>query len=212
MKQDHQTTSPNNPRYTDEDAQATIDKYGHLALGPGYTFRDLWDSRVRAGMVAMEEGVVQSSWNSGGRVVLMGDAIMKVGRPQKPKPSGFPSADPCPQATINPGLAGNTAVEGACNLVNELHPLLQRSPNPSRQEIQSVFEQYERNQRPRANACVKMSGFVTRYEAMESWWLRLLRLIMPWLPDRLKARGFLDFMAPAGILKFLPDPDKEHHQ
>lgn len=78
VKEDAPSTMPNCPRYTDFDAQATIDKYRHLAVGPGYTFGDLWEARVRAAMVPLEEGVVKGPWNNGGRVVLMGDCVAKV--------------------------------------------------------------------------------------------------------------------------------------
>lgn len=65
--------------YTDADCEAALAQHGHRRLGPNYTFRDLYDSRVRPPvMTAMEEGVVRARWNSGGRVVLLGDAVHKV--------------------------------------------------------------------------------------------------------------------------------------
>lgn len=78
VKEDTSSTTPNCPRYTEADAQATMDSHRHLAVGPNYNFGDLWEARVRAIMVPMEEGVVQGPWNNGGRVVLMGDCIAKV--------------------------------------------------------------------------------------------------------------------------------------
>lgn len=78
VKEESPSTMPNCPRYSEEDAKATIDRYGHLKFGPGYTFLDLWEARVRSAMVPLEEGVVEGSWNSGGRVVLMGDSVAKV--------------------------------------------------------------------------------------------------------------------------------------
>lgn len=78
VKQEAPSTMPNCPQYSDEDAKRTIDRYGDLQLGPGYTFSDLWETRVRAAMVPLEEGVVEASWNSGRRVVLLGDSVAKV--------------------------------------------------------------------------------------------------------------------------------------
>lgn len=78
VKQDVPSTTPNTPRYSEMDMKNTIDEYGGRALGPGYTFMDLWETRVRAAMVPLEEGVLQGPWNSGGRVVLIGDSVMKV--------------------------------------------------------------------------------------------------------------------------------------
>lgn len=78
VKQDKPSTTPHTPRYSEADAQRTMDEFGRHALGPGYTFSDLWEARVRAVMVPLEEGVLGGSWNSGGRVLLMGDSVVKV--------------------------------------------------------------------------------------------------------------------------------------
>ncbi len=105
------------------------------------------------------------------------------------------------------GLGGNTAVEGVVTFVNELVPLLERSAEPRAEDIVSLFDTFEQKFRPRARLCVNLSYYVTRFEAMDTWWLRLLRWLSPWFPDSAKAKMFLDFMAPAPILNFLPDPD-----
>lgn len=78
VKEDRPSTTPNCPRYTESDADDTLRKYGHLQVGPGFTFQDLWDQRIKGGMVPMEEGVIEGSWNNGGRVVLLGDSAAKV--------------------------------------------------------------------------------------------------------------------------------------
>lgn len=78
VKESSPAAMPNCPRYSNEDAQATIDRYGHLKVGPNYTFSDLWETRVKATMVPLEEGVLERSWNSGGRILLMGDSVSKV--------------------------------------------------------------------------------------------------------------------------------------
>lgn len=78
VKDDTPSRTPHCPRYTEADAQDTMNSYRHEALGTGYTFGDVWEARVRAVMVPLEEGVVPGPWNNGGRVVLMGDSVMKV--------------------------------------------------------------------------------------------------------------------------------------
>lgn len=70
------TRTPNCPRFTDEDAEATIQTYGSALVGPGYTVKDLWDARVKGTLVPLEEGVLKQ-W-SHNRVVLMGDSVHKV--------------------------------------------------------------------------------------------------------------------------------------
>lgn len=111
---------------------------------------------------------------------------------------------------MNIGLGGNTIVEAVCNLLNELEPLLQRCSErqPTTAELQAVFQKYEAVQKPRVQSVVRLSGYITRFEAMETWYWRLARVISPWIPDSLKAKAFLDFVSEAPILNFLPDPDK----
>ncbi|KAI5855037.1 FAD/NAD(P)-binding domain-containing protein [Durotheca rogersii] len=188
------TTTPNTPRFTEEQTEAVIAKYGHHAVGPGYTFKDLWDSRVKAAMLPLEEGVLKPRWNTGGRVVLMGDAVHK--------------------ATVNPGLGANLAVEGVVHLINELVPLVRQCDadggrKPSKDEIVAVLDLYEKKHRPHAHTVVSMSGYVTRYEAMEFWWLRFLRVLSPWVSDKTKANTFVNYMNEGPWLNYLPNPDDE---
>lgn len=194
LKSDQVTKTPNTPRFTEEQTLATIAKYGDHALGPGYTYKDLWDSRVKADMVPLEEGVLETKWNSGGRVVLIGDAVHK--------------------ATVNPGLGGNLAVEGVVHFMNELVPLLRRCEEdgkrkPTSAELAATFDEYEKKQRPHAGLIVNASGYITRYEAMDTWWLRTLRRVSPWLSDFTKASGFARYINEGPWLNFLPNPDEE---
>lgn len=192
LKSDQVTKTPNTPRFTEEQTLATIAKYGNHALGPGYTYQDLWDSRVKADMVPLEEGVLQTKWNSGGRVVLIGDAVHK--------------------ATVNPGLGGNLAVEGVVHFMNELVPLLRRCEEdgkrkPTSAEVAAALDEYEKKQRPHADLIVNASGYITRYEAMDTWWLRALRRVSPWVSDGMKASGFARYINEGPWLHFLPNPD-----
>lgn len=191
VKSDKETRMPHIPKYTEEETEATIAKYGDYALGPGYTFKDLWDSRVKANMLSLEDGILKSKWNTGGRVALIGDSAHK--------------------ATINAGLGGNLAVEGLVHLVNELEPLVRQCEasgrRPTRSEITAVLDAYEEKQRPHAKTIVNMSRFVTRYEAMDTWWLRLLRRISPWISAKTKAKAFAGYLNEAPLLHFLPNPD-----
>ncbi|KAI1827115.1 hypothetical protein F4861DRAFT_536301 [Xylaria intraflava] len=188
IKEDESTHTPNCPKYSEKDAEAAIEQFGHLNLGAGCTFRDLWNNRVKAAMFPMEEGVVKDSWNNGGRIVLVGDSASK--------------------STVNPGIGGNTHVEGVCHLMNELTDLLNESPQPQTKEITEMFNRYEAKQRPHAQLAVTASGFLTRYEAMETWWTRLLMPVMSWLPAGLMSTLLARHFAEAPLFKFLPEPDK----
>ncbi|KAI1098731.1 FAD/NAD(P)-binding domain-containing protein [Jackrogersella minutella] len=155
IKEAATSTTPNCPHYAEADVAASIEKYGHLMACPEYTFRDLWETRTKAGMVPMEEGVVQGPCNNEGRVVLVGDTMCKT--------------------TVNAGLGGHLAVEGVCNLANELAPLFKWARAPTTQDILDIFERYEQIQRPRAEIYFRVSNRITRYESMDSPWLRFLR-------------------------------------
>lgn len=76
VKSSELTTTPNCPRFTDEDAKTYIQRYGSSFVGPGYTVKDLWDARVKATMVPLEEGIIKQWYHN--RVVLMGDSVHKV--------------------------------------------------------------------------------------------------------------------------------------
>lgn len=92
--------------------------------------------------------------------------------------------------------------------VNELLPVLKKTGSPDKKVIKGVFDRYEEKQRPRAKACATFSGYVTRFESMDTWLLRFLRAIYSWFPGSLRARVLMDIMGGAPILNFLPDPDK----
>ncbi|KAI1455918.1 FAD/NAD(P)-binding domain-containing protein [Annulohypoxylon moriforme] len=187
IKEDTPSSTPDCPRYTESDAAASIEKYGHLAACPGYLYRDLWNTRVKAGMVSMEEGVLRGAWNDGGRVVLAGDATCKT--------------------TINGGLGGNLAIEGVCNLANELVSLIREKPKLTTQDVMGAFERYEEKQRPRAEISFLSSNLSTRYESMDSLWLRFIRWLSSWIHFRSETKAILGYMEPGSFLNFLPDPD-----
>lgn len=112
------------------------------------------------------------------------------------------------QATINAGLGGNTAYEGIACLTNGLVDLLARSPQPSLDELTAVFREYEETHRQRAEFIVKLSGTITRYEAQDTWLLKMAsRWLSPWVSDARKADAYASYFGKAPFLNYLPDPD-----
>ncbi|KAI1503718.1 hypothetical protein F5X99DRAFT_374239 [Biscogniauxia marginata] len=174
-------------KFCRDDLEATIAEYGHLHMGSTFTYQDLWDNQIATEMVQMEEGIVCTRWNNGGRVVLIGDSVQK--------------------ATPNLGMGGNSAVEAVCHLMNGLVPLLKTNPNPSTKQLVEVFDQYETKHRPRGDLVVTLGSYAVLFDTQETWWLRLLRMLLRWIPDIALARAFLAYLQGAPRLDFLPDPD-----
>ncbi|GME30195.1 putative FAD binding domain protein [Neofusicoccum parvum] len=183
------TRTPHCPRFSEADMEALIGTHGHNHLGPTYTIKQLWDARVKASMVPLEEGVLKK-W-SHGRVVLLGDSIHK--------------------ATVNPGLGGNLAYEGIAHLTNRLVPLLRSAAAPpSAAQLTELFDSFDAAHRPRAETVVKLSGTITRYEAQDTWWLKgASRWVVPWVSDARKADAYVGFSNGGPRLEWLPDPDGE---
>ncbi|KUI74316.1 Zeaxanthin epoxidase, chloroplastic [Cytospora mali] len=180
-----QTSYPS-PRFTKDDADAYVKKYGHLNVYPDCTISDVYESRIGATLVAMEENVLPTKWNSSGRVVMIGDAVHK--------------------ATANLGMGGNLCVDDVCRLVNGLMPLLEQNPSPTTQELNKVFSDYETAARPRALFVNKASGIFCGFETMTSWYSGLMKWVYPWIPSSAKMMVFALFDSAAPKLDFLPVP------
>jgi 2-polyprenyl-6-methoxyphenol hydroxylase-like FAD-dependent oxidoreductase len=65
-------------RYTIEDQEALIRRWGHLPVDPRSELRlaEVYASRIECGLISLEEGVAKQ-WSWRGRVVLVGDAAHK---------------------------------------------------------------------------------------------------------------------------------------
>jgi plasmid stabilization system protein ParE len=67
---------PFRTRYGEEDMEDIAMKYAAHAVSQTVTFGDLWETKIRAKLANLEEGVFQH-WHSG-RIVLVGDSVHKV--------------------------------------------------------------------------------------------------------------------------------------
>lgn len=176
------------PKFTQADVDAFIVKYGHLKLDPSYTFADAYRSTIGASIICMEENVVPVRWNSGGRVMLLGDAVHK--------------------ATANLGMGGNLCIDGVCRLVNGLLPLLERTGNaPPTQDLTRLFDDCEKEGRQRATFVRKASAFFCGFETYNSWYARIFQWIFPWIPSSMKVKVFSSFDSAAPKFDFLPVPE-----
>lgn len=89
-----------------------------------------------------------------------------------------------------------------------MHALLQTTPSPSVEQLTNVFTAYEQAHRSRAETVVSLSGVVTRYEAQDTWYLKMAsRWVSPYIPDGRKADLYGAFSRAGPWLDFLADPD-----
>jgi FAD dependent monooxygenase len=67
---------PKRFKATSEDMEQVAKRFADVQLNEHIKFSDLWESRTRAGLLTIEEGVL-SQWHAG-RMVLVGDSVHKV--------------------------------------------------------------------------------------------------------------------------------------
>ena len=67
---------PKRFKATDQDMEDVAKRFSDVALNEKVKFKDVWEARTRAGLLAIEEGVL-SQWHAG-RIVLAGDSAHKV--------------------------------------------------------------------------------------------------------------------------------------
>lgn len=76
LKNEKETRWPTTVKYTDKDAEDVAAQLLEVPITKTVLFGQLWKSRIKAGLVSLEEGVLDH-WHSG-RIALIGDAVHKV--------------------------------------------------------------------------------------------------------------------------------------
>ncbi|KAI3325155.1 FAD/NAD(P)-binding domain-containing protein [Xylariaceae sp. AK1471] len=155
-------------RWSEDDKEGILKKWGHLYMAPGYTLKDVHQLRHGAvGLINLEEGLLDTwAWK---RIVLVGDAVRKLE----------------PHA----GLGYNGGVADLVVLVNDLRRLLitttnaTATPLPTTKELEDLFRAYQTQRMDDTLAIVKMSEQRAR---MCAWlttkdWL-MARFVVPYLP------------------------------
>lgn len=160
-------------RYTEQDKQDMISKYGDRHMAPGYRLRDIYSLTVgEAHLINLEEGRVDR-WSWGGRIALVGDAVRKLH----------------PQA----GFGYNSGVGDITELANGLYRLLHSAQGskeggpstevPSADMLQDVFDEYEKKRKESETTVHVVSRTFARDLAWLNWGHRLMATwVMPVLP------------------------------
>jgi 2-polyprenyl-6-methoxyphenol hydroxylase-like FAD-dependent oxidoreductase len=180
------------PRFTTADAEALVAKHIDIPLteNGNITVRDLWQNCVTHSIVPLEEACYEH-W-SFGRFVCLGDSAHKM--------------------TPNSGSGGNSAIEGAATLANELQLLLQHDQKPGgsipTESIRAALSNYQKTRQVRASATVKAANYVTRFHALRGFAEYVLaNYLMPYSGDLLVDLAS-DTWIGAVRLKYLPLPQR----
>ncbi|KAI1377088.1 FAD/NAD(P)-binding domain-containing protein [Hypoxylon crocopeplum] len=147
-------------RYTEQDKEKILAKWGHLYMAPGLKVRDVFATRLGdMGLINLEEGHIDKwSWK---RIVLVGDAVRKLE----------------PHA----GLGYNSGLVDVVVLVNTLRRLLQTDASPSTEALEAAFADFQKERMQDEPTIDKMS----RRRARMMAWLSPMNKIMakyigPW--------------------------------
>ncbi|KAH8661730.1 FAD binding domain-containing protein [Ilyonectria robusta] len=135
------------PRFTKQDEEALVNEHRNDRIAELTTFQDLYSKKVTSVLTALPEYVFKK-WHFN-RIMTIGDAAHKL----------EPIA----------GQGGNSAIETAAVLVNNLVLLLKAHPSGvTTAEINAAFAETQEKREPRVSQLVRASHEDQRFAALES--------------------------------------------
>ncbi|GKT61946.1 FAD binding domain-containing protein [Colletotrichum tofieldiae] len=135
------------PRFTKEDEETLVNKHQNDKIAESTTFQDLYSHKVTSVLTALPEYVFKK-WHFD-RIMTIGDAAHKL----------EPIA----------GQGGNSAIETAAVLVDNLAKLLKAHPSAiTTAEIDAAFSQTQEKREPRVSQLVRASHEDQRFAALEN--------------------------------------------
>ncbi|KZL67421.1 fad binding domain-containing protein [Colletotrichum incanum] len=138
---------PDLPRFTKEDEAILVKEHQNDKITEGLSFRDLYSAKISSVLTPLPEYVFKK-WHFN-RIMTIGDAAHKF----------EPIA----------GQGGNSAIETAAVLVNNLVAMLKAHPSSiTTDHIQDVFRETQKKREPRVWDLVRASHNEQRFAAMEN--------------------------------------------
>ncbi|KAF1850137.1 FAD/NAD(P)-binding domain-containing protein [Cucurbitaria berberidis CBS 394.84] len=181
------------PRYTEADENALVEKHANDPLGDALCFGDVYRLRTAATLQALPE-VVFSKWHYG-RIITIGDAAHKFN-------------------PIN-GQGGNSAIEDAAVLTNELFTLLKgkgKNADVTTENITTAFASMQAKRQNRASRMMKKAHTTQSVQAMDSLSSKLIaRYIIPLANKEHGLEALLSASRPAARLEMLAVPSRPHY-
>ncbi|CAH0051421.1 unnamed protein product [Clonostachys solani] len=189
QKMDKEYQAQDIPRFSQADTEEYVAANRHRKVTGDVTLGDLWDHRISATLLALEEGYFDH-WTSG-RFVCVGDSVHKM--------------------TPNLGQGGNNAIESVAALANSLKKMIDSTEpgtRPSSDDIQQALSEYESRRALRSKVILTLANGTTRTQALRNRldWI-LSRYIVPSAGDFF-ANLACGNMIGAEKLDYLPVPPR----
>ncbi|KAJ5287811.1 hypothetical protein N7478_003497 [Penicillium angulare] len=181
------------PRFTKDEEEALAKEHWDDYITPTLRFSDLYKKKLSSVYTSLPE-YVYKKWYFG-RIMTIGDAAHKL--------------EPIT------GQGGNSAIETAAALTNNIVSALKDHPSRlcqlSNDEINSIFEQTQRQREERTWNLVKASHSRQRMECMETPLLKFVaKNVIPYIPKQLLVNNWIQTYSPAVSLNMFPKPKKDH--
>ncbi|KAF9888782.1 hypothetical protein FE257_008358 [Aspergillus nanangensis] len=187
-KMDRRYTMETLPRFTTDDLEKHVVNYLDASVAANVPFAAIYNNAVSKAYVPLEEAFYQT-WTFD-RFACIGDSIHKM--------------------TPNMGQGGNSAIESAASLANNIRTFLNTYPDSSNDldALRGSLSQWAVKRKPRTEGVVAQANDLTRLEALATLKHKLLGLYLIQLPF---LTNYLVDMASSGIigaevLEFLPTP------
>ncbi|OAK96962.1 FAD/NAD(P)-binding domain-containing protein [Phaeosphaeriaceae sp. SRC1lsM3a] len=180
------------PRYTEDERDALAAEHADDVLNEELRFGELYANRTTATLQALPE-VIFSKWHYG-RIVTIGDAAHKL------NPIG--------------GQGGNSAIEDAAVLTNQLFKLAPTSEEDQAWTDNDISEALERTfslRYDRVASLVKMSHDLQTLQALDSFFTRILaKFVIPHSSPVSVLDQFSSTARPAARLEMVEIPNRPH--
>ncbi|ROV99115.1 hypothetical protein VMCG_06620 [Cytospora schulzeri] len=137
------TTVKGSKRYSDEEKEEYAKSILDFSVSEKVKFGDIWGTTTWSYFSGLEEGIADLWYTD--RTVLVGDTVHKM--------------------TPNVGLGLNSGWQSAAILTNGLRRLLQTTPEPTTEDLNKIFQEYQGIRKKNASDMSGLSGLYTRVVA-----------------------------------------------
>ncbi|KAL3424914.1 FAD binding domain-containing protein [Phlyctema vagabunda] len=174
------------PRFTQEDKEKFVSTFRNRHVNGRTRFNALWKEVITSHLVCLEEAQ-HETWTLD-RFVCLGDSIHKM--------------------TPNMGQGGNSAIESAAALANQLVKLQTSEGKTSLAALKFALQNYQHDRQSRVGHISTAANDLTRLEAMKTFKDKVTaKYLLKYMGDLLLEKS-ADSITGAPKIDFLPEPKK----